>query len=84
MVTIVLYKLPSLCLYQRKHPPTVKVYYTSMKSSPLPLTLGKLDSFSIVEPEGNERQPYSTGVHLVSVLLKKQDPPESSWIHRLL
>lgn len=41
-----------------------------MKASPLPLTLGKLDSFSIVEPERNDRHPYSTGLHLISVLLK--------------
>lgn len=43
---------------QRKH---IKVK-ALMKASPLPLTLGKLESFSIVEPERNERHPYSTGV----------------------
>lgn len=61
------------------------MYYTLMKASPLPLTLEKLDSFSIAEPEGNERQPYSTGVcYLQSVLFKNQDPPESSWVYRFL
>jgi len=56
-----------------------------MKASPLPLTLGKLESFSMVEPEGNARQPYSTGLcYLQSVLFKDQDPPESSWVYRFL
>lgn len=56
-----------------------------MKASPLPLTLGKLESFNIVELEGDKRQPYSTGVcYLQSVFFKNQDPPESSWVYRFL
>lgn len=81
--------LPSPCWYQRKHPPTAEVHYTLLKASPLPLTLVKLESFSIVEPEGNAGQPYPTGACCLQLYFPRtktlQNPagfPEFSELHR--
>lgn len=59
---------PYACTKGNIHPQRKHIKVKALKASPLPLTLGKLESFSIVEPEGNERHPYSTGAHLLSVL----------------